>query len=335
MHVISARNVHEAIPEGCYQMSIRGLERNSRNGKVKVLPVPLTTVYREPIERVEFHPDRDSNPFFHLMECLWMLDGRNDVAFVDQFSSGISRYSDDGVTINGAYGHRWRTWFGLDQLEAIVEALQTNPDCRRQVLGMWDAGSDLGNRSKDVPCNTTAFLQIGVSGALDLMVCNRSNDLIWGAYGANAVHFSALLEYVAARLEVPIGRYYQTSMNTHVYERHFDLVEELAQQAPMPPAEMPWSPYRMGVQPTPLMDPDMGAWHHDLAAFMSRDHFNFETPVFRMLDIVREAYLIFKDKTNPGRHIDALDEIHRLPDNSDWRQACEAWLLRRLARSLP
>ena len=333
MQTIDVRNVHQAIPEGCYQMRLNGVERDSRNGPVRMLPTPLTTVYRNPLERVEFWGERDSNPFFHLMESIWMLAGRNDVEFVSQFSSGIGQFSDDGISFNGAYGYRWRHWFNRDQLEIIAQNLRDNPNCRRQVLAMWDGHDDLGNtNTKDVPCNTTAYLQLNVRGELDLMVCNRSNDLIWGAYGANAVHFSVLLEYMAALVGVQVGRYYQVSMNTHVYERHFDLMDQLADEAPMPPSDRECPYGNRAVQATPLMDPDMDAWHRDLDKFMAKESYDFETPVFRMLDVVREAYLIFKDKTNTNRHKDAIEELHRLPEGSDWRLACELWLLRRLNR---
>ncbi len=333
MQVITVRNVHQAIPEGAYQMTRMGCSRNSRNGMVMMLPSPLTTTYTNPLERVEFWAERDSNPFFHLMESIWMLAGRNDVEFVEQFSSSIGQFSDDGVVINGAYGHRWRTWFGLDQLNSIVKSLRDNPNCRRQVLAMWDGSADLGSNSKDVPCNTTAYVQINVHGALDLMVCNRSNDLVWGAYGANAVHFSVLLEYLAALVGVPVGKYYQVSMNTHVYERHFDLIEKLADHAPMPPRG--WScPYsNCLVEPTPLMDKDMYAWHRDLLAFEHQTHSDYETEVFHKLEIVRCAYGFFKNKGNPNRHRAAIDWIRKLPVKSDWRLACEHWLHRRLEKA--
>ena len=334
MLTIDVRNVHQAIPEGCYQMKNWGVQRDSRNGPVRMFPTPLTTVYQRPMERVEFWPTRDSNPFFHLMESIWMLAGRNDVAFVKQFSSGIAQFSDDGVNFNGAYGYRWRTWFGRDQLDEIVANLKADPNCRRQVLAMWDGHKDLSDKCKDVPCNITATVQFNTSGALDLVVYNRSNDLIWGAYGANAVHFSVLLEYLAARLGVKVGRYYQVSANTHVYERHFDLSQNLAYYAPHPEVgEKRSCPYTAGsVRATPLMDKDMDAWHRDLELFMARTHFEYETVAFGQLDVVREAYLIFKDKTNPDRHDDAIAELGDLPDGSDWRVACELWLERRKAR---
>ena len=51
-----------------------------------------------------------------------------------------------------------------------------------------------------------------------MTVCNRSNDMLWGAYGANAVHMSMLQEYLASRLEIAVGEYTQISDSFHVYQ---------------------------------------------------------------------------------------------------------------------
>jgi hypothetical protein len=79
-----------------------------------------------------------------------------------------------------------------------------------------DPTGDLLAETVDKPCNTHAYFRIN-QGRLEMTVCNRSNDILWGAYGANAVHFSFLLEYMAAMLVVPVGKYYQMSNNYHLY----------------------------------------------------------------------------------------------------------------------
>ena len=80
MHVINARNVNSAYPQALHYIAIAGDRVASRNGPVLRAPEPVSTVYAKPWERVLFDPQRDANPFFHLFESLWMLDGRNDVA---------------------------------------------------------------------------------------------------------------------------------------------------------------------------------------------------------------------------------------------------------------
>ena len=81
---------------------------------------------------------------------------------------------------------------------------------------MWDAKKDLThlNISKDLPCNTHVYFSIR-DGFLDMTVCNRSNDLIWGCCGANAVHMSYLQEYVAIMCGVDIGFYTQSYLESH------------------------------------------------------------------------------------------------------------------------
>jgi thymidylate synthase len=233
----------------------------------------VTTVYERPQERVLFSAIRDANPFLHLMESLWMLAGRDDVAFLNRFVSDFgARFGEADGRLHGAYGHRWRRSLGLDQLDEVVKKLKANSADRQAVVQMWDAAlpgtrerflgsakfvpggvdtaiddtgsNDLRGDWKDRPCNTHVYLRIRdehqtfidetaamsgilesdtrVSKVLDITVCCRSNDIIWGAYGANAVHFSVLQEYLAARIGVGVGRYYQVSNNFHAYEATID-----------------------------------------------------------------------------------------------------------------
>jgi hypothetical protein len=50
---------------------------------------------------------RDANPFFHVMETLWMLAGRNDLPWLVRFNKRFASYSDDGGnTQPGAYGYQ-------------------------------------------------------------------------------------------------------------------------------------------------------------------------------------------------------------------------------------
>lgn len=224
MHVIYAEHPDSALYVGLNHLKTWGQEEPSRNGTVLVSPCPVTTVYSTPRARVSFDPVRDANPFFHLAEAMWMLAGRNDVAFVANFAKSMATFSDNGTTLHGAYGHRWRKWFLVDQLDAIVKSMAENNASRREVLSMWDPYEDpsvAAQGGKDVPCNTQAYFRARADGLggheLDLTVTCRSNDIVWGAYGANVVHFSLLLEYMADRLGMRMGRYYQVSNNYHAY----------------------------------------------------------------------------------------------------------------------
>jgi hypothetical protein len=191
----------------------------------------VATEYTNPWERVIFWPQRDANPFFHLFESLWMLAGRRDLAPLVQYAKQMAIYSDNGYEVNGsAYGYRWIFYFVRDQLSIVADRLRKNPDDRRSVLQMWSALEDLNSNSKDVPCNLTATVQRDIEGRLELTVFCRSNDIVWGAYGANAVHFSMMQEYLAALIGCPIGTYEQISVNYHIYADWIEKLKGLPRQ---------------------------------------------------------------------------------------------------------
>lgn len=328
MEVIQARNVHAALPEGIRLLKLKGVQRESRNGPVLVVPGPVTTVYERPEERVLFWPERDANPFFHLMESLWMLAGRNDVEFVCRFVKTMLNFSDDGRTFNAAYGHRWRHHFGFDQLPMIAEALRANPEDRRQVLQIWDSRRDLGLASKDLPCNTQVYFQRDATGRLDMTVCNRSNDVVWGAYGANAVHFSYLQEYVAHLIGCSVGRYWQISNNFHGYLATMSKVEKLDDKSACIYSTRV-NPYE-SLKTFPLMQTSAKIWHEDLAMFMSGElAIGYRDPFFRRVAIpIRAAYEAWKN-TEDGFRFEKASEILQQCKAEDWKLACEEWIERR------
>ena len=331
MYTITALNVNDAYPKALSLVADYGARRMSRAGEVLVLKEPLAIQYLRPLERVLFDPLRDANPYFHLMESLWMLQGRNDVAWLANWLPRMSEFSDDGVTFHGAYGYRWREHFTynsewrMDQLSMIVNELRANPESRRCVLQMWDATADLGRNTKDVPCNLSVTFQIA-DERLNMVVFNRSNDLIWGALGANVVHFSVLQQYIADCIEVPVGTYEQVSANAHVYlsewkKRGYDTMSYI----PTPLS----SPYERGeVEPfKPLFLPGKRAeWQHDLKMFIEGTQqtpfaTSFFDGVVMPLVLSHRAYKL-RDFEMAQAHL--LNCIA-----TDWRLAAQRWLERR------
>lgn len=217
MYTINARNVNDALFMGVKLMDIKGDPIGSRNGPTLELDAPVATVYERPWERVLINETRDANPFFHLFESLWILAGRQDVKFLSEFNTRMVDYSDDGEVFNAPYGYRIRHGVSIihDQLTTVINILLEDRNSRQAVCQIWDE-ADLHTNTKDKACNMSIVFRIR-SGKLCMTVYNRSNDMIWGAYGANVVQFSMIQEYVAAHLHIPIGEYTQVSNSFHVY----------------------------------------------------------------------------------------------------------------------
>lgn len=338
MKVIRATNVNHAWDMAKSLLNAMHIERDSRVGRVWEHPEPVTTVYAKPLERVLFNPARNPNPYFHIMESLWMLAGRNDTAFLRRFNSKIEDFVGKGEVVHGAYGHRWRYMFELesgvrqgvtDQFPKIVRVLKHNANERRAVLQMWKPETDLDKPDlSDVPCNLCCTFKIR-EGRLCMIVFCRSNDIAYGCYGANAVHFSYLLEYMASMIGVPVGTYTQVSDSWHAYTERWKQVGGLD----LAPSEdwysidnhLPeWSEGKR-IQPYPLVS-NPGTFDEDLTAWMSREHetgeFPFDNPFFEdVAEPLWQSWDYFKN----GDMEDAMHYAVKC-EASDWSLACTNWL---------
>lgn len=346
----TARNVNDALANGMATMSQLGVPAESRGLKTLRIPGPFLTVYRNPWERVLFDADRDANPFFHLFEALWILAGSDTVALPAFFLPRVKQYSDNGERFHGAYGHRLRHWGathvsgrnsqdkGIDQLQHAIDLLCEKPDTRQAVLSIWDPEKDLGAETKDMPCNDMIMFDI-VANKLNMTVCNRSNDMIWGAYGANAVQFSVIQEYVAASVGVGIGYYTQMSNNFHVYLDNPYWVK--CQQEGGIKASHEFNYDFMTVQPmcsnaseaTTLFNDakllnrlaEEGNLEGALDFYCTSFHNEFvRTVVLQML----HSYVLYKR----GQYKHAYDAASRIAA-PDWRKACSEWMQRRMEKA--
>lgn len=327
MYVIEARNVNDALTQGVNLLLEGGDTESSRAGGVLVCPYPVTTVYLKPMERVLLSAVRDANPFFHLGEAMFLIQGRNDATWLDQFVHDYSsRFAEPDGHQHGAYGFRWRKHFDLeggghsslpDQLETVIRMLKQNNKDRRVVLQMWDPTSDLDRPElRDVPCNLAVIPRI-VNGRLDISVCCRSNDLILGCAGTNAVCFAILQEYMAARIGVHVGVYYQISLNYHAYlESYNKLVDGILKE---PEREYP--PITTIVSCGDNFDQDLNVFMERKGEYSGTNPFfpDVAEPLFR-------AHQLWKGKF-PQAAMECLDSAAQ---QTDWIIAAREWMQRRI-----
>jgi thymidylate synthase len=252
-------------------MRIKAIIEGSRNGRVKTILEPVTLCTLEPTHRVLFVPQRKENPYFHFAECLWMMAGCRSVDWLSNINPRMAQYAEADGQIHGAYGWRWRNHFGFDQIRATVDLLLRQPNTRRAVIEMWDAPNDLNAEKNDLPCNTHIYFR-KVGEYLDMTVCNRSNDLVWGALGSNIVHFSFLLEFIAHAVGLKVGCLYQVTNNLHVYERHWHFLD-------VPPQYHSYA--ELGVSPYKIIKGDFEVWLEECEDFVvGNRRQRFSEPLF-------------------------------------------------------
>ena len=354
MKIFEVSNVASALPQVVDYLIRHGRKEQSRNGSVLVSPTPVMTIYDQPDERVLFSPIRDANPFFHLMEAMWMLHGDNDAKFLNYYVKDFGdRYGEDGI-LHGAYGYRWRTSFGFDQIQNIIQKFRNDHYDRQCVLQMWDCtntmqflsgfvgNDDLKGIWKDRPCHTQAYFRIN-DGKLDMTTTARSHDAYWGATGANAVHFGFLQEYIAAMVGVPIGKFYQFSHNYHMYEDVLNRLREKVKEAGY---------FGLNIEPDAITDnryfkdrdlkpsqfvTNPSTFDEELKELMIVIRLLQEDKIVEMkgplnntflwntVYIAAVAHKLFKDK----KYDEALKTCKYI-QASDWFLACYQWLERRI-----
>lgn len=331
MKTIHVRNVNEALYVGTMLMSDIGLrEVSPRGARTIEYPGPVSTTYERPWERVLFSLERNANPFFHLMESLWILAGRQDVGFLEHYNKRMREFSDDGTTFHAPYGYRI-----APQIPLLLDLFDKDIHTRRAALQIWDWGLDLNQDSRDIPCNDMVFFKVR-SGELHMTVANRSNDMIWGAYGANAVQFSMLQEYIASILGVGIGTYTQVSDSFHIYldgpggQKWQDISDQPGNLYTYTFA------YEQGVCHLPFLhEPE--AFQIDCRVwFMEWDHGNrphertdYESDFFRTVVVpMAQAWDIWKETKDPVKAVQVLYDVENI--SVDWIVAGFQWFERKI-----
>lgn len=234
MRVFQGENPSALQLEILNEIMASGDEVMPRGKKVREIR-PASVEFLDPLKRVTFVRGRRINPFFQIAESLWILSGRSDVAFLDLFNKNMVQFSDDGKFFNASYGERMRTYGKndlhktiynpVDQLADAYIKLTADKDSRQAVIVLSNPHFDnaqytIGEKGRDIACNLILTFKIR-DNKLNLCVFNRSNDLIWGLFGANIVQFTTIQEMLANWLGVEVGTYHQITDSLHVYTEDY------------------------------------------------------------------------------------------------------------------
>jgi thymidylate synthase len=192
-------------------------------------------------------------------EVAWFLLAKQDVSFIRKYAPIWDKFvEDDGQTVAGAYGHRWRKHFGRDQIGDAIETLIDDPTNRRVFISAWDPAADgLGRPSKNVPCPVGFTLSI-TGKRLNSTLLIRSSDVFVGL-PYDVMGHALLLKAIQTSINnralcrdrIQLGTMQVSLAHPHLYEVHTAMAEKALSSEPCDATiDMPeWGVRRIGTLP--------------------------------------------------------------------------------------
>jgi len=157
------------------------------------------------------------------------------------------------------YGQRLRSWFGQDQIKAVIKKLIKEIDSASAVMSLWDSGSgnpqilaehnswrkhdyhtivrgerkggDSDHNHGGSPCLNHIWVRV-VDNELSLTATFRSNDM-FSAWPANAMGLRALQQHIRDEIasqsdyDLTMGPLITISQSAHIYDDCWETVEQL------------------------------------------------------------------------------------------------------------
>lgn len=161
-------------------------------------------------------------------EFLWYLKG-------DKFDTSIVKYAKmwkDFINYDGSINSNYGQYlFGkLNQFYYAIDCLTKDKDSRRAIIVILQPYHLLDERMKEVPCTYAIGFRIR-NNELNMSVKMRSQDA-WLGFGSDIPCFSFIHEMAYVILkekynDLKYGNYYHSVDSFHVYEQHFEFVENI------------------------------------------------------------------------------------------------------------
>lgn len=203
----------------------RGIEVSPRGMKIKEL-LAYQFKIDDPRDNVITLPGFKTNVKYAEEELKWYYAATNRIDWSPLIERTWKQFSDDGKTVNSAYGHRI---FGghehfLNQWEWCKDKLKDDPDSRQCVINLNDV-IDKEKSTLDFIC--TVFCQVFLrENKLHWLTHLRSQDIYLGT--RNDVYcFSEMQQQMAKEIGAELGNYYHYASSMHLYEKQFKKVKKL------------------------------------------------------------------------------------------------------------
>ena len=220
---IKANSAEQAFHLVLDEIKNKGIETFPRGLRIKEL-INCCIEIENPRDRIVYCPERAMNMAYAFGELIWYLSGDNDLSTMEYYSKFMKDCSDDGKTLNSAYGYRIFTGkhslIPFNQWENVKRILSEDKDSRQAIIHLHTPND---KKTKDEVCTLTLQFFIR-NDKLDMITTMRSNDIYLG-FVYDVFCFTMLQEMMANELNVEIGKYYHNAGSMHIYENRFELLE--------------------------------------------------------------------------------------------------------------
>jgi len=200
---------------------------------------PFCFTIKDPRDRLVRVRGRIANPIFSVANSLWIADGRNDLKFIGHYNPHGKNFSDDSVTLHGAYGHRMFRDRGFNQIGNMLEKLKHDPHSRRAFAMVLHPVDTCAN-SRDIPCLVYVQFRLTGENKLDMTAVMRSqSEAMVMPYDLFALTF--FHELIAAATELPLGHYHHIAVSYHYYLEEEKVADEILKDLyePLPKSDPP------------------------------------------------------------------------------------------------
>lgn len=226
MKIIKANNINSAFIKICKELYTNGIIVSPRGLKTKEIQNCLISFNgsESPIIDIE---ERNLSIKYLEAELKWYKSGNPEISYISKYSNFWKNLVDENNTANSNYGKLalWDKYNGKSQFKWCVECLQKDQNSRQAVIN-YNQPIHKYKNNKDFVC-TLAQQFIVNNNKLDTIVFMRSNDLIYG-FSYDVPWFHYLHNFLAEILKIEVGEYRHFATSMHVYERHFDMVKNIA-----------------------------------------------------------------------------------------------------------
>ncbi len=150
---------------------------------------------------------------------------------IDEFADMIKNsdeFAKKWGNLGPVYGHQWRNFFGVDQLENLINDIKSNPDSRRLIISAWNPAQI--NEMALPPCH--CFMQFYVNdNKLSCQLYQRSADVFLGV-PFNIASYALFTMMIAQVCNLEFGEFVHKIGDAHIYSNHIEQINKQLSRTP-------------------------------------------------------------------------------------------------------